>query len=601
MSKRIWESEAVSIVVLPSGDQGRAILDLAQDWSRSWLLTPALWMLADEIPSFDSSKDIDLQVPPSLRAYLLGRDSEQNSVKEEVDVFWTLGSQQFKKIRFIAVRTEQDPVLMMQTSISAENAAKFIERSVPEPRDKSKADITGALFGKYNLIIAPTNERKILEGILSEFWDANLIAAAEDRSTPLSTDSFVKVDERFTGFALAHIATTAGLWAGLPVSSAEINSDKFQSRLARLQRVFVRGVTSDSLSADVAHWALQKLNYADTNFELDAVEGRNVTTIAAERQEFFMNGLVEHIMKGSATDEQRDNFLYTPYESSPYSSQKAGWSKRFFERMHDMAAGLAALPSWLSASAQYRLNIALDDEKDEKVLYDAIPKRLAPRVKLPPVDVLIASLKPKLPLPTPELWRHMRESLSSAIDAPTPNHPDVLKDKDDRLLVFATVDQVLPNPDTVWKGDQYLDKTMVKFEEIGWLDAARAHEITRRLHVRSVELAPGIEDARAQLSETQRLVDEAEKEMKRVNEDLGLIEGELNADIRESKKSKTNHTHKLPNEITEAAMRKKHPHKTSSHKQANGKHSLGVHTDVPETPEKRGFFKRIFSRRKKRA
>jgi hypothetical protein len=601
MAKRIWESEAVSVIVLPSGDQGRAILDLAQDWSRSWLLTPALWMLADEIPHFDANQDIDLQVPPKLSAYLLGRDSEQNSVKEEVDVFWTLGSQAFKTIRFIAVRTEQDPAMMERTSIGAETAARFIQRSVPIARDLARAELTGALFSKYNLVIAPTNERRVLEGVLSQFWDANLIAAAEDRSTPLSTDSFVKVGERFTGFALAHIATTAGLWAGLPVSSAEISSEKSQLRQARLQRVFVRGVTSDSLSADVAHWALQKLNYADTNFELGAVEGRNVTTIAAERQEYFMNGLVEHILKGSPVDEQEDNFLYTPFESSPYATHKAGWSKRILERMHDMAAGLAAIPAWLSASAQYRLNIALDDEKDEKVLYDAIPKRLAPRVKLPPVDVLIASLKPKLPLPTPELWRHMRESLSSAIDAPTSNHPDVLKDKDGRLLVFATVDQVLPDPDTVWKGDKYVDKTMVKFEEIGWLDAASAHEITRRLQVRSVELAPGIEDARAQLSETQRLVDEAEKELKKVGEDLGLIEGELNADIRESKKSKTNHTHKLPNEITEAAMRKKHPHKTSTHKQANGKHSLSIHTDIPETPVKRGFFKRIFSRRKKSA
>ena len=108
MAKKIWESEAVSIIVLPSGDQGREILDLAQDWSRSWLLTPALWMLADEIPEFDAEKGIELQVPPRLTAYLLGRDAEQNSVKDEVDVFWTLGSQPFKTIRFIAVRTEHD-------------------------------------------------------------------------------------------------------------------------------------------------------------------------------------------------------------------------------------------------------------------------------------------------------------------------------------------------------------------------------------------------------------------------------------------------------------------------------------------------------------
>ena len=108
MSRKIWESGAVSIIVLPSGDQGRAILDLAQDWSRSWLLTPALWMLADEIPDFDPEIEIDLQVPPKLSAYLLGRDLEQNSVKEEVDVFWTLGSQPFSKVRWFGVQIYMD-------------------------------------------------------------------------------------------------------------------------------------------------------------------------------------------------------------------------------------------------------------------------------------------------------------------------------------------------------------------------------------------------------------------------------------------------------------------------------------------------------------
>lgn len=595
MSKKIWESERVSIIVLPSGTQGREILDLAQDWSRSWLLTPALWMLADEIPSFDSSRDIDLQVPPKLRAYLLGRDSEQNAVKEEVDVFWTLGSQQFKKIRFIAVRTEQDPDLMKMTSVGVENAAMFIERSVPEARDKARADLTGALFSRYNLVIAPTNERKVLDGVLSEFWDANLVAAAEDRSTPLSTDSFVKIDERFTGFALAHIATTAGLWAGLPVSSAEINSEKSQLKQARLQRVFVRGVTSDSLSADVAHWALQKLNYADTNFELGAVEGHNVTTIASERQEFYMNALVEHILKGVPGDIQGENFLFTPYEMAPYSQHKEKTWKKLIARMHDMGAGLASLPRWIGASSEYRFVFALDGEADEKILYDAIPKRLAPRVKLPPVDVLIASLKPKLSMPTPELWRHVRESISSAIDAPTSNHPEVLQDKDGRHLVFAAVDQVLPNPESQWSGAKYGGKTFVKFENVGWLDASTAHEINRRLQTRSVELAPGIQDAREQLSETQRLVDEAEKELKKVEEDLGLIEGELNSDIRESKKSKGNHTHKLPNEITEAAKKKKHPQKFNPSYGKGTELSYGVDTSSGETKVMHGIFKRFKS------
>jgi hypothetical protein len=597
MAKKIWESEAVSIIVLPSGDQGREILDLAQDWSRSWLLTPALWMLAEEIPEFDPEKDIELQVPPKLTAYLLGRDSEQNSVKEEVDVFWTLGSQPFKTIRFIAVRTEQDSALMQKTSIGAERAAQFIQRAVPEPRDKSRTELTGALFSKFNLVIAPTNERGLLEGVLSDFWDANLIAAAEDRSTPLSTDSFVKVGERFTGFALAHIATTAGLWAGLPISSAEINSEKAQLNLARLQRVFVRGVTSDALSADVAHWALQKLNYSDTNFEISAVEGQNVATIAAERQEQFMNDLVEYIMSGPTPE--GDNFLYEPFQESPFTTAKARWYVRFLERIGDMGSGLAGLPRWAAASAEYRIDIAMDDEADEQILYKGVPERLAPpRVKLPPIDVLIASLKPRLPMPTPDLWKHMRESVSSAIDAPTTNHPEVLTDmKDGKRLVFATVDQVLPNPDALWSGEKFKSGTEVELKSVGWLDAEAAYQTSTNIYKRIDELAPGIVDARSQLSETQKLVNEANIELGVVNEDLDLIQKELTSDEQDAKKIKNNHTHKLPRAVTDTAKRK-------SEGGVSGKKSKPTHgSELTEflneggTAKKVGFWKRIFRRK----
>ena len=596
MAKKIWESEAVSIIVLPSGNQGREILDLAQDWSRSWLLTPALWMLADEIPAFDPGKGIELQVPPRLSAYLLGRDAEQNSVKEEVDVFWTLGSQPFKTIRFIAVRTEQDVDLMKKTTIGAETAAKFIERAVPEVRDLSRAELTGALFNKYNLVIAPTNERGLIEGVLSQFWDANLIAAAEDRSTPLSTDSFVKVGERFTGFALAHIATTAGLWAGLPMSSAEINSEKVQMKQARLQRVFVRGVASDTLSADVAHWALQKLNYSDTNFEISAVEGQNVATIASERQEQFMNDLVEYIMSGPTPE--GDNFLFQPYEESPFTTAKARWFVRFLERIGDMGSGLAGIPRWIGASAEYRIDLAMDDEAEEETLYKGVPQRLAPRVKLPPVDVLIASLKPRLPMPTPDLWKHMRESISSAIDAPTSNHPAVLTDmKDGKRLVFATVDQVLPNPEALWNGEKFKSGTEVELKTVGWLDAEAAYQTGTNIYKRIDELAPGIVDARSQLAETQKLVNEANIELGVVNEDLDLIQKELTSDEQDAKKIKNNHTHKLPRAVTDTAKRK-------SEGGVSGKKSKPTHgSELTEflnddgSVKKVGFWKRIFRRK----
>ena len=606
MTKKIWKSEAVSIIVLPSGQQGEQLMELAQAWSRSWLLSPALWMLADETPLIDQSRDIDLQTPPSLYAYLLGRDLEQNPVKEKVDVFWTLGSQPFKKIRFIAVRMEQESSAMERTSLGAEAAAKFIERAIPKVTDLSKEDLSGALFSKYNLVIAPTNERNVLQGVLSQFWDANLVAAAEDRATPLSTDSFVKVGERFTGFALAHIATTAGLWAGLPVSSAEIRSEKTQLRQARLQRVFVRGVTNDALSADVAHWALQKLNYSDTNFEVGLVDGNNVATIAGEYEEIYMNNLVDYILRGPNTD-SGENFLYKNFEESIFTLPRISWFKKLVTRIQDMAEGLGAIPKWFGASADYRLQMAIDDLRDENILYEAVPKRLAPRVKLPPVDVLLAQLRPKLPMPKPDLWRHIRESMSAAIDAPTSNHPQVLTDnKDGKFLVFATVDRVLPNPETRWSGDRYKSGTKVNLTEVNWLDASAAHHIDSEVNKRLEELAPGIEDARNQLSETQKMVNEAEQQWKVVTEDLSLIERELKEDVEIAEQARVKHSHNLPKSVT--GPRRKPGEKPrridSKHISATGSEKLNQEVESGELIDVNGgkkpsrfSFGRFFSRK----
>ena len=597
MSKKIRASGAVSIIVLPSRDQGRAILDLAQEWTRSWLLTPALWMLADEIPEFDPGVDITLQVPPKLNAYLLGRDLEQNPVRESVDVFWTLGSQPFNTVRFIAVRTEQDVELMEKTSNSAQTAARYISYAIPQRNVSHDDDLLGSYFRKYNLVISPTNERGLLGGVINQFWDANLIAAAEDRATPLSTDSFVIVGERFIGFALAHIATTAGLWAGLPISSAEIKSEKTPHRLARLQRVFVRGVTSDTLSADVAHWALQKLNHSDTNFKIGLVEGQGVKTITSENQNSYMNKLVDYILAGPTGGDKKDNFLFAPYDQESKIPIGSSRFKKFMKRIQDMAEGLFAIPRWVSASAAYRMDYVLDEEFNDDILYDAIPKRLAPKVKLPPVDILIASLKPKMSLPSSALWRFMRETISSSIDAPTPNHPSVLKDEKDELLVFATIEQVLPNPDAAWSGEKYSSGTSVKFDPISWLDATKVHEIVTSINKRIDELEPGIVDARSQLSETQRLVDEANSEYLIVNEDLELIQKELTSDENDAKKIKTNHTHKLPRAVTDTAKRKSEgggAGKKSN--QAPGSDlTKFLNEDVKE--KKVGFWKRIFGRK----
>ncbi len=551
MTKRIWDSEAVSIILLPSGEQGQELLDLAQEWSKSWLLTPAFWMLADEIPNFGNVKGNELPVPPTLWAYLLGRGSDGESVKEKVDAFWVLGSQRFKKIRFIAVRTEQNVELMDRTNRGAIAAAKFFERAVPAPIDASKIDIEGATFLKINLVVSPTNERKLLRGILSEFWDANLVAAAEDRTTPLSTDSFVKEDQRYLGFILAHIATTGGLWAGLPVSSAEINSEKTQLGYARLQRVFVRAITSDTLSANVAQWALQKLDSADGDYQVGYVEGSNVQTIAADSEEIMMNKLVEFIIDGpqDIQGNHPENFRYQEIESEIFDEVIPTWSQTILKMVRDMAEGLTAIPRWVRESWKYRLELSINEVDNEEILYEAIPNRLAPKIKLPAVNTLIESAKPKLSMPSPALWKHVREAISAAIDAPTKDHPSVLLDDSRRLLIFAELDSVLPNPDSVWNPEVFAAGTAVELGPITWIDARAMRETKEAIENRLRELEPGLKDAKQQLTATRNQVDETSSELHKTLEELQYTTLELTEDKNFGLEMAQNHLHDLPEDL----------------------------------------------------
>jgi hypothetical protein len=287
-----------------------------------------------------------------------------------------------------------------------------------------------------------------------------------------------------------------------------------------------------------------------------------------------------------------------PYESTRSETIKSRWLVRVLERIGDMGSGLAGLPRWIGASAEYRLDLAMDDGADEEILYRGVPERLAPRVKLPQVDVLTASLKPRLSMPTPDLWKHMRESISSAIDAPTSNHPEVLTDlKNGKRLVFSNVGQVLPNPQALWSGDKFKTGHKVDLKTVGWLDAEAAYLTSTNIQKRIDELAPGIEDARSQLSETQKLVNEANAELGIVIEDLELIQKELASDEQDAKKIKNNHTHKLPRAVTETAKRKSEGGVSGKpSKPTHGSELTDFHSEDDKVKKVR-FWKRIFRRR----
>lgn len=551
MTKKIWTADAVSVIILPSGKQGQDILALAEAWSASWLLTPALWMLSDEI-KVDTNTDVDSpSSPPRLKAYMLGRDEENQPKYVEVDLFWTLGSQRFKRIRLVAVRTEQDKDEQIRTSAGAHSADRYLTAAIARPVDESKDDKSGSVLTRINLVVAPTEEDRLVSGVIEQSWDANIVAAAEDRMTPESSDSFVRADDaRYPGFVLAHIATTAGLWAGLPISSAEIeNGDKTALRLARLQRVFVRAVASDTLSADIARWALDRSNDPSMATTAGKIQNGEIRVLTTDEEKYRLPALVDYIMNGPAENES-DQILTFKYRELPpldFQDVKKSLSQRLLSRLRDIAEAFVALPGWYRAQASVRLERSLGEEVNNDEIYMALPNRLAPVLESKMPDIATATTRPTVVKPAPELWKHVRESLASAIDSPTGMvHPKILKDEEGNNLVFSDVSRVLPDPNAKWEKEKFEDRVAVDMTDLQWLDDAAVTDQFGRLGIRLDELQPGIDEARAQLQETGHEVSILRAELQKADSEVARLRSELDMDTELAEEMRDDHTHGLP-------------------------------------------------------
>ena len=128
---------------------------------------------------------------------------------------------------------------------------------------------------------------------------------------------------------------------------------------------------------------------------------------------------------------------------------------------------------------------------------------------------------------------------------------------------------------------------------MNWIGAEAANANIRNIQQRLDELAPGIEDAKAQLSETQKMVDEANAELKIVLEDLNLVEAELEVDSRQAIKKKDLHSHNLPKEITDNAKRKSQLIKSNTNALGEEEASL----ETTSSPNRFfSFFRRLFRR-----
>jgi hypothetical protein len=248
-----WLDGRATIVVLPSGDEGMALFALAENWSEVGLLGPALWVEPKRVSTREGE-------PVLVNAVVMGNDRSGNHVQIVVDLFEQLAKENLSTIRLIQVRSVTPTAEFDQIQDDvARQVADAVYTVIPsgDTRNNRKAYLG---FHVVNLIAAPsahTVEQR-LQDVLSHGGGTTIVASPEDRSSPWSTDAFVRNGRKFVGFVLMHLSTVGGLWKGLPVGTLELfEREGSAGESVYLSRVFVSSVLTDGLARRVAAQVLQ--------------------------------------------------------------------------------------------------------------------------------------------------------------------------------------------------------------------------------------------------------------------------------------------------------------------------------------------------------
>lgn len=538
MPSSIWSSNSVSVILLPSGDEGVQLLKLAKEWTSAWVLGPAFWILDTQI------REIEGGVIPDVNAFFLGRDEMGAPSEREVSLFWALGAQEFSLIRLIAVRCKQSRAAQAITSEKVSLLAQALDLSRPDVSEKTHHGHLGTELKKINLIFSETKEKgTIPSSIVEPAWDANILASPEDRPTPGSFDAFVQQDEHYAGFVLANIASAAGIWSGLEKSTFEMAEIVPNRAQIRMQRVFIRAVATDKLSGDLARYALDQASSPDNEKVLGRISGKEVSALEKSLVPQKIHELVAHLMRGTGDE----NFIFSPWEDNLFRKDKNRSAlEKIASRIADFVEGLKHIPKYLAFS----INSSFDSEGDEIYSQEHLPLRL--RAKFGPFtedDIRFKDM-PTVHPSSSRLWEHIRQTFSSSVDSP-PNYPvpEPLNPKTKDRLVLGDMRNVAPDPDDIWEETDLSAAAGVQVDQVDWLDV-EAHAAQKEiLDQKKAELAPGIAEAKLELSESKELHRKSMEDEKEADIELMRAQDELEQDLDFASEIRDEHTHGLPPRI----------------------------------------------------
>lgn len=254
----LWSESGQSIILLPSGKQGGDLFEVAKLWTELRLIGPAVWvrpeMLADEAIR-----------PPLQQGTVLGIGKSGSAQQVDVDLFEQLARQELKTVRLIVVRTAiPNSAFDKRQNDLVALLAEYLRYSIPGGGQASNRSEERNKLVLLNLVTGPTEfEPEYGRQLGGLEFNANFVAAAEDRATPHSGDAFVRFDEntkKFAGHTLMHVASIAALWSGLPQGTYEMLKAGVANfgEQAFVSRVFLSAILTDGLARRAATRVLNR-------------------------------------------------------------------------------------------------------------------------------------------------------------------------------------------------------------------------------------------------------------------------------------------------------------------------------------------------------
>ena len=488
MTRSFWQDQRATIVLLPSAAEGAALFELAQNWAEVGLLGPALWVTPEKV-EFPENQ------PVKVLASVMGKNRDGELVLVSVDLFEQLARENLRTIRLVKVRsmTPQREFDEIQNRIAHE-VERALESVIPS-RDVRDSQNYSTDFQILNLIAAPS-AHSVKQRVEFEFDTGNttLVASPEDRSSPWSTDAFIRDGDRFVGFVLMHLATIGGLWNGLPVGTFELfEREQSGAEQVWLSRVFVSTVLTDGLARRVAAQVLQE---AQDPIGDPLKPPPGCAHIEDDSKDQYVDSMVDYMMKldDAILDYRRPPQLEDPEKIDTglfvtladffrFSGNKIVripyWAYRyvrgrvsgFVEKKLQGDDGIASVELALRTELlDYHDKTLLDRENSLAEKENQAKKSLRAPVRLSEIRS------------TPALWSSIREMVFGALDGGSD-----LSNKGFPLVnttvrpIFRRVSDLFPHPDESFQVASNQELPEGSDKEIGWENLGDTHHLRSRL------------------------------------------------------------------------------------------------------------------------